>query len=137
MILRRLFDLFRGRTTIQLLVSQKPSLNKAILSFGIVFLVIMILLGVEFIIGILASALLVGRDIVDIVISLLILGVVGIILVPVLLVMNIVASFVWGGFHFFVAGLMKKANQKVIEFNSLVLMVFASVTMISGLKFLK
>ena len=129
---KELFEVFSGKNDLRPLLSHRLSIKDGLITYAVVFLIVSILFSIESLVGKLIFGLLGTQDITALLIELLIVAVVCIVLTPIILVTTMVCTYLWGAFHFFLAGLYSKGHQ-LNEFNANVFGLFSATFFVGGL----
>jgi len=129
---KELFGIFTARRSFDDFMSRHLSIKDGLITYAVVFLIVLILLSLELLVFRLFSGFFAGQELAGLLIDTIIIAVILVIVVPIILAISTICSYVWGAFHFLIASLYDKGHS-VNHFNAYVFGVFSSVNLVGGL----
>ena len=131
--LHELLDIFTGKTSMESLASRRVTISSGATTFALAFAVVAFLLTCEFLFFRFVYWLTTGEQFVPFIIGAGIILLVCLVLAPVLLLLKMAATYVWGALHYSIVRFFSNKQGPLNEFNGLLFLLFASITFVQGL----
>src|SRR3989339_412388 len=131
--IREIIGIFTGRTSIESFSTRRIDLAGGALTFSLAFVIVSLLLSIEALIAGIANWAMSKGDMVSLLIIFAIVVFGALFGTVLLLIAQIIAVYLWGAVHFYLAKLFSNKPDNLTEFNSVLLCIFAATTLAAGL----
>ena len=128
-----LLQTFFNKRPVEFLARTHYSIKEGIISFVVPFLIVSILLAGEIFLARIIFGFVSGEELVSLLISVIILVIALIFSVLILLFAELIFYYLFGAVQFILAGFFRSDREKMNDFNGSFLVLFASVTLVSGI----